>query len=147
MVNSFSMLSPGSWSLTTPNELKVWGWTTVDLWSAPAITALYAMLTQIQPFWFQLSAMVATFAGLTAEDEKSTPTLGVMDMESARSVCILVLCSLFSARAVYNFGAPTWAKYKSLGQSCHLRMPPYYPLTIICLSNLDREEEKVKKTQ
>jgi hypothetical protein len=115
MVNSFSMLSPGGWHLSTPAELQAWGWTTMDLWVAPTVTALYALMTQIQPFWVQLSALLAAFAGFEAEDEKATPTLGVMDMDSARSVCIIILSTLFTVRAAYNFGGALWKRTPARG--------------------------------
>ncbi|THG92943.1 hypothetical protein EW145_g8527, partial [Phellinidium pouzarii] len=60
LVNLFSMLRPTGWALATPAELRAYGWTTIDIWCAPAITALYALLTHAQPFWAELHAMLAT---------------------------------------------------------------------------------------
>ena len=57
------MLSPSGFSLCTPTELRAYGWTIVDLWCAPLVTALYALLTHAQPAWAQLHAFLVVASG------------------------------------------------------------------------------------
>ncbi|CAE7147522.1 unnamed protein product [Rhizoctonia solani] len=45
-VNLLNMLDPRGWRVDrTPPEALPWGWTAVDLWTAPVVTALWASLT------------------------------------------------------------------------------------------------------
>ncbi|KAG6896963.1 hypothetical protein C0992_005024 [Termitomyces sp. T32_za158] len=99
-VNLFSMLAPTPFSLTTPAELRANGWTTADLWCAPAITGLYALLTHAQPFWADVHALIMTLLG----GATSAKTVEPVDPETARAVCALLLSGLFLGRAVKNFG-------------------------------------------
>ncbi|KAF9009500.1 hypothetical protein BDQ17DRAFT_1397792 [Cyathus striatus] len=105
-VNFFSFLNPGSLSVQTPPELQAYGWTTADIWCAPAITGLYALLTHAQPFWTDVhSILVELLSGSMAE--KGAPVEAV-DAETARAICALVLSALFTGRTVKNFGL--WKK-------------------------------------
>jgi hypothetical protein len=120
LVNTFSMLSPYGWEVSTPPELKPWGWTSVDLLSAPTVTALYATLTRSKGFWTALNTAVVSYAGYTAnntlnstiiEGEKTMGALppsegAAFDPESARAICALVLMGMFGARTIKNFGKP-----------------------------------------
>lgn len=61
------MLSPTGFSLCTPTELRAYGWTIADLWCAPLVTGLYALLTHAQPAWAELHAfLVIAFGGSVA---------------------------------------------------------------------------------
>ncbi|KDR81908.1 hypothetical protein GALMADRAFT_240212 [Galerina marginata CBS 339.88] len=104
MTNLFSFLSPTSLSLQTPPELQAYGWTTTDLWCAPTITGLYALLTHAQPFWVDVHSVLAGVLGTTSVGEPVKP----LDPETARAVCALLLSGLFVGRATKNFGL--WKK-------------------------------------
>lgn len=99
----FSFLEPTPLTLTTPDELKPYGWTTTDIWSAPLITGLYALLTHAQPFWAEFHTIISTALG--GASGKVDP----MDPESARALCALILAVLFSTRTAKNFGL-IWKK-------------------------------------
>lgn len=99
-VNMFSMLAPTPFSLTTPTELQASGWTTADLWCAPATTALYALLTHAQPFWADLHVLIVTLLG----GATSAKPVEAVDPETARAVCALLLSGLFLGRTAKNFG-------------------------------------------
>jgi len=103
IVNMFSFLEPTPLKLTTPAELKPFGWTATDLWCAPLITGFYALLTHAQPFWAQFHSMISTALGGTGD--KVEP----MDAESARALCALILVGMFSVRTVKDF-QPVWKK-------------------------------------
>lgn len=103
ITNMFSFLEPTPLTLTTPDELKPYGWTTTDIWSAPLITGLYALLTHAQPFWAELHTVISTALGGTGGK------VGPMDPESARALCALILAVLFSTRTAKNFGL-IWKK-------------------------------------
>lgn len=96
-------MEPTPLTLTTPDELKPYGWTTTDIWSAPFITGLYALLTHAQPFWAELHSVIS--AALGGAGSKVDP----MDAESARALCALILAALFSTRTAKNFGL-IWKK-------------------------------------
>ncbi|KIM49542.1 hypothetical protein M413DRAFT_438727 [Hebeloma cylindrosporum] len=98
--NLFSFLSPTSLSIQTPPELQPYGWTTADLWCAPTITGLYALLTHAQPFWGELHELLAQVLGATSVGEP----VKALDPEHARAVCALLLSGLFLGRTVKNFG-------------------------------------------
>lgn len=96
----FSLLDPTGIAVRTPNELLPYGWTTTDLWCAPLITGLFALLTHAQPFWADLHAVAAGFLGYASAADKVAP----LDPDTARAICAVILATLFSTRAVRNFG-------------------------------------------
>ena len=78
-----SFLQPYALTLTTPAEMLPWGWTTTDLWAAPFITGLYALLTHAQPFWADAHAVALGWLGTSASEiAKVQP----VDAEYARAV-------------------------------------------------------------
>ncbi|KAJ8093493.1 hypothetical protein PM082_020350 [Marasmius tenuissimus] len=99
LTNMLSFMNPTPITLTTPPELQPYGWTTIDLWCAPLITGLYALLTHAQPFWAEMHNVIATILG-GASGEKGIEAL---DAETARAVCAMILACLFSGRAIKNF--------------------------------------------
>jgi len=101
LVSSMSMLSPKGWKPVTPNELKPWGWTTVDLWSAGSVTALFAVMTRAQPFWGRVHDQVL-WARAYSSDDGTDPFI---TMDEARSICLAVLIGLFVTRSLWNHGA------------------------------------------
>jgi len=104
VVNMFSFLHPTPLTLTTPGELLPYGWTATDLWCAPLITGLYALLTHAQPFWADAHASVFGWLGsvsATGQDNTVQP----VDYETARAACAAVLMVLFSTRAIKSFGS------------------------------------------
>ncbi|KAG0706431.1 hypothetical protein DFH29DRAFT_988134 [Suillus ampliporus] len=98
ITSMFSFLEPTPLTLTTPAALKSYGWTATDLWCAPFITGLYALLTHAQPFWVELHSVISTVLGSTGD--KVEP----MDPESARAFCALILAGMFFTRTAKNFG-------------------------------------------
>lgn len=104
MTNLFSFFSPVSLSVQTPPELQAYGWTTTDLWCAPLVTGLYALLTHAQPFWADTHGLLAGLLGASQNNQPVKP----LDPEIARAVCALFLSTLFIGRAVDNFGL--WKK-------------------------------------
>lgn len=100
MTNLFSFLNPTPLSLQTPPELQAYGWTTADLWCAPTITGLYALLTHAQPFWAELHTILSQVLGSSSLDRPIKP----LDPETARAVCAVLLSGLFAGRAAKNFG-------------------------------------------
>lgn len=101
ITNFVSFLHPTPLTLTTPAELQPYGWTTTDLWSAPLVTALYATLTHVQPFWADVHAMLA---GVLGGGAVGMDKIAPLDPETARSACALVLAVLFGARTATKFG-------------------------------------------
>jgi hypothetical protein len=97
----FSFMEPTPLILTTPDELKPYGWTATDIWTAPLITGLYALLTHAQPFWAEFHGLIST----ALRGGKVSP----MDSESARALCALILAVLFCTRTARNFGL-IWKK-------------------------------------
>ncbi|KAH9483609.1 hypothetical protein JR316_0003079 [Psilocybe cubensis] len=93
-------LFPVSLSVQTPPELKAYGWTTADLWCAPVVTGLYALLTHAQPYWAELHSILSGVLGSTSLGEPVKP----LDPETARAVCALLLSGLFFGRTTKNFG-------------------------------------------
>ncbi|KIM87427.1 hypothetical protein PILCRDRAFT_3899 [Piloderma croceum F 1598] len=102
----FSSFDPTPLTLTTPPELRPYGWTTTDLWCAPLITGLYALLTHAQPFWADLHVLVVSIFWGHFNDRGSKPTIEAVDPEVARAICTLVLIGMFATRAVKNFAGP-----------------------------------------
>lgn len=100
LTNLFSFLGPTPMAVQTPPELQPYGWTTVDLWCAPALTGLYAFLTHAQPFWADLHSLLAGLLGGTTAGKAIEP----IDPEVARVICALILSGLFTSRAAVNFG-------------------------------------------
>lgn len=101
MTNMFSFLNPTPLSVQTPQELQAYGWTTTDLWCAPTITGLYALLTHAQPFWAELHTLLSQVLGSASLDTPVKP----LDPEVARAVCALLLSGAFVTRASKNFVA------------------------------------------
>jgi hypothetical protein len=112
LVNTFSFLAPTALTFTTPTELLPYGWTTMDLWAAPLITGLYALLTHAQPFWATTHAVLAGAMGAAPAhaDVKDpaghaqSPGVVPLDPETARAACALVLMAMFTTRVTRNFG-------------------------------------------
>jgi hypothetical protein len=110
LANLLSCLDPTPLTLTTPAELRPYGWTTTDLWSAPLVTGIYALFTHAQPFWGNLHAGIMTFLGIRTDPcfswNTGTVCTGIpkaMDEDSARAVCTVILCGLFMSRTIKNF--------------------------------------------
>ena len=116
-VNLFSMLHPTGFTVSTPAELRAYGWTTMDLWCAPVITSIYALLTHAQPFWADLHRMLVslgvgvpyatTIVETTLADlSEKIPSVEVAPLshEDARAICAILLGVMFAARTVRNFG-------------------------------------------
>lgn len=102
-MNAMSFLQPYALTLTTPAEMLPWGWTTTDLWAAPFITGLYALLTHAQPFWADAHAVALRLLGSSASEVTKVQPV---DPEYARALCAAVLMGLFSKRTVQNFSKP-----------------------------------------
>lgn len=111
-INALSFLQPHALAFATPPELLPYGWTTTDLWCAPLITALYALLTHAQPFWADAHAVllgwlgtaVASGTSLNGEDGVYGVKPAPVDAETARALCAAVLAALFSVRTMKKFG-------------------------------------------
>ncbi|OCH90652.1 hypothetical protein OBBRIDRAFT_793093 [Obba rivulosa] len=102
LVNAFSFLQPYALTFATPPELLPYGWTTTDLWCAPLVTALYALLTHAQPFWAGAHAVALGWLGAGPVGAEA---VAAVDPESARATCAAVLAVLFTTRAYKNFGS------------------------------------------
>ncbi|KAG2041955.1 hypothetical protein BDR03DRAFT_990922 [Suillus americanus] len=76
-----------------PLPVMISGWTATDIWSAPLITSLDALLTHAEPFWAELHGVISTALG----------------GESVRALCVLILAVLLSTRTANNFGL-IWKK-------------------------------------
>jgi hypothetical protein len=99
LANMFSFLHPTPFTLTTPPELLPYGWTATDLWCAPLITGLYALLTHAQPFWAEAHTFIIRALG----DGKTGVAVAV-DPDVARAACAVLLSILFIGRTIKNFG-------------------------------------------
>jgi hypothetical protein len=97
----FNFLAPYSLTLATPPEVLPYGWTTLDLWVAPTITGLYALLTHAQPYWAELH--YALLGWLQAAPEGGVADLAPVDPEIARAACAVILAGLFSVRTYRNY--------------------------------------------
>lgn len=103
-----SFLHPTPLALQTPPELQPYGWTTTDLWCAPLITGLYALLTHAQPFWAEAHVFIINLMGGSVDFGRGhEKEVAPVDPEVARAVCAAVLSILFAARTVKNFSGPT----------------------------------------
>ncbi|KAG5634534.1 hypothetical protein H0H81_001633 [Sphagnurus paluster] len=107
-VNMFSLLAPTPYTVTTPPELQSYGWMTADLWCAPVITGLYALLTHAQPFWADMHSLLVVLMGGASSAKAVQP----VDPETARAVCALLLAGLFTGRTVKNFGV--WTPFNNI---------------------------------
>lgn len=110
LANLLSCFHPIPLTLTTPVELRPYGWTTADLWCAPLITGLYALLTHAQPFWGELHEMIAIILGANAQGCVMNGgklaggcVVESVDEGSARAICALILSGLFVGRTAKNF--------------------------------------------
>jgi len=74
----------------------------MDLWVAPLITCLYALLTCGQPCWVPVHRAVMRWLGRVFEEQPK----GVdgVDELTAQAICALVLIALFSWRALATHG-------------------------------------------
>ncbi|KAF5379885.1 hypothetical protein D9757_007176 [Collybiopsis confluens] len=99
LTNLFSFMNPTPLALQTPPELQAYGWTTVDLWCAPFITGLYALLTHAQPFWAESHALLTELLGAGVQGKPVEP----VDPATARALCAVILASLFTGRTLKNF--------------------------------------------
>lgn len=112
--NLFSFLHPTPLTLTTPPELRPYGWATTDLWCAPLITGLYALLTHAQPFWADLHAVVVGLIGGGGETELKS--VEAVDASVARTVCAVILATLFATRTVKNLALQSNKAAKKVAQ-------------------------------
>ncbi|KAF7978731.1 hypothetical protein HWV62_45029 [Athelia sp. TMB] len=108
LTNMFSFLHPTPLTLTTPAELQPYGWTTTDLWCAPLITGIFALLTHAQPFWADLHVTIIGLLGgyLGDNESKLGLTAAPVDPETARAVCAIILVGMFTTRTFKNFAGP-----------------------------------------
>ena len=103
IVNTFNFLHPYPLTVATPPEVLPYGWSTLDIWVAPAITGLYALLTHAQPYWAELH--YALLGWFQAAPEEGVAALAPVDPELARAACAIILAGLFTARTYKNFSA------------------------------------------
>ncbi|KIK54530.1 hypothetical protein GYMLUDRAFT_48655 [Collybiopsis luxurians FD-317 M1] len=99
LTNLFSFMNPTPLALQTPPELQPYGWTTADLWCAPLITGLYALLTHAQPFWAESHTLLTVLMGAGSQGKSVEP----VDPATARALCAVLLACLFTGRTVKNF--------------------------------------------
>jgi len=97
--NLFSFLQPYALTFTTPSELLPYGWTTTDIWAAPLVTGLYALLTHAQPFWADVHSAAVRAVGVSTA-EKVAP----VDPEVARALCAALLAGMFVTRTWKTYG-------------------------------------------
>jgi hypothetical protein len=79
----------------------------IDLWCAPLITSIYALLTHAQPFWADLHGSVVQLLGQNASAgglKAAGPA--PVDPEYARALCAMILVVLFTGRTAKNFKDP-----------------------------------------
>jgi len=107
LTNLFSFLNPTPLALQTPPELQPYGWTATDLWCAPLVTGVYALLTHAQPFWADLHTVLSTMLGVGVS-AKSGGGVEALDPHTARAVCVVILTTLFVGRTVKNFAPEVW---------------------------------------
>ncbi|KAJ6531286.1 hypothetical protein B0H19DRAFT_1191073 [Mycena capillaripes] len=107
LTNLLSFLNPTPIALQTPPELEPYGWTATDLWCAPLVTGIYALLTHAQPFWADLHTVLSGMLGAGAINTK-TGVVEALDPHTARAVCVVILTTLFVGRTVKNFAPEVW---------------------------------------
>ncbi|KAF8205759.1 hypothetical protein K438DRAFT_1715522 [Mycena galopus ATCC 62051] len=106
LTNLLSFLNPTPIAVQTPPELEPYGWTATDLWCAPLVTGIYALLTHAQPFWADLHTVLSGILGGGAATKSGT--VEALDTDSARAVCVVILTTLFVTRTVKNFAPEVW---------------------------------------
>jgi hypothetical protein len=119
----------------------------MDLWVAPLITGLYALLTQAQSVWIPYHHHVVhkighstmfgaiEYANITTETDEETwvdviPSIKPMGHTDARSICALILAALFLYRAIVNFGID-WVKNSAAARNKRkkvIRSSQHFPL-------------------
>ena len=108
LVNALSMLSPFGYTLRTPPEFLPGGWTTMDLWAAPLITCLYALLTCTQPCWVPahraVMGLLDAVGVRSANGQQLEGAPEGVDELTAQAICAIVLIVLFSWRALATHG-------------------------------------------
>ncbi|CAE6467937.1 unnamed protein product [Rhizoctonia solani] len=153
-VNLLNMLDPSGWKVDrTPPEVLPWGWTAVDLWTAPVITALWASLihwrsSQDQPFWADIHSGYLNWGTSKQSDEKSV-ALKAWTHSDARSLCIVILVTLFVLRTWWNMGPlPSFKAKKSLPSSpVPVPVKPSSSVTSIELTELPNTPASIRKRQ
>jgi len=118
LTNLFSFLNPTPLALQTPPELQPYGWTATDLWCAPLITGIYALLTHAQPFWADVHGVLSGMLGASSIDPKTGAPGAVeaLDPHTARAVCTVILAGLFVTRTVKNFAPEVFSGVKAKGE-------------------------------
>ncbi|KAJ7256484.1 hypothetical protein B0H12DRAFT_1112308 [Mycena haematopus] len=106
LTNLLSFLNPTPIALQTPPELQPYGWTATDLWCAPLVTGIYALLTHAQPFWTDLHTVLSGMLG--GDVATKSGAVEALDPHMARAVCVVVLTTLFVTRTVKNFAPEVW---------------------------------------
>ncbi|KAJ6502110.1 hypothetical protein C8R45DRAFT_975423 [Mycena sanguinolenta] len=108
LTNLFSFLNPTPIAIQTPPELQPYGWTATDLWCAPLVTGIYALLTHAQPFWADLHTVLSGMLG--GEVATKSGVVEALDPHTARAVCVVVLTTCFVTRTVKNFAPELWSR-------------------------------------
>ncbi|CAE6416914.1 unnamed protein product [Rhizoctonia solani] len=148
-VNLLNMLDPRGWRVDrTPPEALPWGWTAVDLWTAPLVTALWASLThwrssQNQPFWANMHSNYLNARSSGKSDEKPA-ALEAWAHSDARSLCIIILVTLFVCRTWWNMGPLPSFKSKQ-PSSPTLSVKPSGSTTSIELAELPSTPTSIRK--
>ena len=148
------MFNPSGWSLATPAELQPYGWTTVDLWVAPLITGIMALVTNAQPFWTYLHLLVESFVRPVDAQALEKDPITVWSTEDARALGAVIIWVLFASRTVKNFGPAWWnsrSKKREVMRSsgCISNIRVWHPLNLIVEVDGKRYPSslKAKKTQ
>ncbi|KAJ7085698.1 hypothetical protein B0H15DRAFT_1023304 [Mycena belliarum] len=114
LTNLLSFLNPTPISLQTPPELQPYGWTATDLWCAPLVTGLYALLTHAQPFWADAHSVLSGMLGASMDPKSGD--VAALDPHTARAVCVVLLTTLFVGRTVKNFAPGVWNNFGRIKQ-------------------------------
>ncbi|KAJ6525455.1 hypothetical protein DFH09DRAFT_1095658 [Mycena vulgaris] len=112
LTNLLSFLNPTPIALQTPPELQPYGWTATDLWCAPLVTGLYALLTHAQPFWAEAHSVLSSMLGASMDPKSGG--VAALDPHTARAVCVVVLTTLFVGRTVKNFAPEVWSNLSGI---------------------------------
>ncbi|CAE6458091.1 unnamed protein product [Rhizoctonia solani] len=145
-VNLLNMLDPSGWRVDrTPPEALPWGWTAVDLWTAPVVTALWASLThwRDQSFWADMHSNYLNLGRSGKLDEKPA-ALEAWTHSDARSLCIVILVTLFICRTWWNMGPLPSFKIKQRSTPT-LSVKPSSSTTSIELSELPSTPNSIRK--